>query len=296
MPIQGSQQFRNAHPSRGRRDQHLGPLRLRTDRVGAGRDGTGLVARSGRHEHRPQLRCGPLRARLVALVDHDEVGDLEQARLDRLDLVAHLGCLQDHGRVGRRRDFHLALAGPDGLDEQQVEAASIQHGRRRGRRRGESPGMTARRHRADENVGVGRVRLHPDPVAQERAAGDRARWVDGDDRHRPADLAGFGDERRDEGGLAGPGWAGDPDQMGRPGKRIEAAHRRFGDRRPVLDGGQQPGGRQAVAAEGGLDQAIGPGARRLPHPSRGGARSPAGTPRPGRSSCPARRSPRHRPP
>ena len=46
------------------------------------------------------------------------------------------------------------------------------------------------------------VGLHPDPVAEERAAGDRDRRVDGDDGDRPAGLAQRGDERRHERRLA----------------------------------------------------------------------------------------------
>ena len=35
-------------------------------------------------------------------------------------------------------------------------------------------GVAARRHRADEHVAVARVGLHPHPIAEDRAAGDRA--------------------------------------------------------------------------------------------------------------------------
>ena len=76
--------------------------------------------------------------------------------LDRLDLVAHLGRLEDDRRVGRGRDLDLALPGPDGLDEDQVEAGRVQHGRGRGRGRGEPAGVPARRHRADEDAVVAR--------------------------------------------------------------------------------------------------------------------------------------------
>ena len=118
-------------------------------RFGAGRSGRGIAARHGRHEHRPELRGGPQRARLVALVDDDEVGDLEQAGLDGLDLVAHLGRLEHDGRVGRGRDLDLALARPDRLDEHEVEAR-----RRRARpRRPWSSRPGRRRARATPSTG-----------------------------------------------------------------------------------------------------------------------------------------------
>ena len=44
--------------------------------------------------------------------------------------------------------------------------------------------------RADEDAGVGGVILHPDPVAEDGAAGEGARGVDGDHADRLARLAG----------------------------------------------------------------------------------------------------------
>ena len=119
----GAGRGRRAAPGRRRRSwrsstQDLGPLRARALRPTTHRP----RRPRGGDEHRPELGGGPLRAGPVALVHDDEVGDLEQPGLDRLDLVAHLGRLEDDRRVGRGRDLDLALAGPDGLDEDQVEA------------------------------------------------------------------------------------------------------------------------------------------------------------------------------
>ncbi len=79
--------------------------------------------------------------------------------------------------------------GADRLEQDDVEAGGVEHGRG-GRGRGREPaGVAARRHRADEHAVVRRVGLHPDAVAQEGAAGDRAGRVDGDDGHGPAGRA-----------------------------------------------------------------------------------------------------------
>ena len=64
-------------------------------------------------------------------------------------------------------------------------AASSTRRRHRGRRR-EPAGVPARRHRADEHARVAGVGLHPHAVAEERAAGDRRRGIDGNDRDRAA--------------------------------------------------------------------------------------------------------------
>ena len=46
---------------------------------------------------------------------------------------------------------------------------------------GQAAELPARRHAADEDVGIGGVRLHPQPIAEDRAAGERAGGIDGDD-------------------------------------------------------------------------------------------------------------------
>ena len=263
-------------------------------RFGCGRS----VARppGGRYEHRPQLRGGPLGTRLVALVHHDEVGDLEQPGLDGLDLVAHLGCLEHDRRVRGGRHLDLALAGPDGLDEHEVEARGVQHGRSGRGRGGEAARMAARRHRADEHVAVARVGLHPNAVAEERAPGDRRGRVHGHDRDRPTGSPNLRDERCDEGRLARARRPGDAHEMRPAGLCVELAHRRLAQRRAVLDRGQEPGEGQSIAADGGPRQGVGAGGGVLRHLSRGSARSSAGSRRPGRWSCPVRRPPPRRPP
>ena len=100
--------------------EDLGPLRRGPRRVR-------VLAGHRRHQHRPELRGRPLGAGPVALVHDHDVGDLEQPRLDRLDLVAHLGRLQDHGRVGSGRHLDLALSRADGLEQDDVEAGRVEH-------------------------------------------------------------------------------------------------------------------------------------------------------------------------
>ncbi len=69
-----------------------------------------------------------------------------------------------------------------------------------------------------------------------------------------AGRADLGDQRGDQGGFAGSRWPGDPDQVGPAGHWIQATQGRLGDRRPVLDRGQQPGKGEPVASDGGVAQ------------------------------------------
>ena len=103
-------------------------------------------------------------------VVHFEIGcrDLEKTGLDRLDLVAHLGRLQDDRRVRRGGDLHLALAGADRLDQDKVEPRRVENCGDGRRGRGQAAGMPPGGHRADEDVTIVSVRLHPDAVAEQR--------------------------------------------------------------------------------------------------------------------------------
>ena len=114
----------------------------------------------------------------VALIDHEQVGDLEQPCLCRLNAVAHTWRKQHDGGVGSRCDVDLGLTHADGLDEHDVEASRLENSHRlrgSGRHAAELP---ARCHRPDEDICVGRVRLHAHAIAQQCATRERRRRVD----------------------------------------------------------------------------------------------------------------------
>jgi hypothetical protein len=76
----------------------------------------------------------PSRSRLVSaapgpvrLVDHEDVGDLEQAGLGRLHGVAPAGVDDHDGGVGGPRDLHLDLADPDRLEQDPRRAGGVEH-------------------------------------------------------------------------------------------------------------------------------------------------------------------------
>ena len=81
--------------------------------------------------HQPQ-RAGQLPGRgpglllavAVGLVDRDHVGDLEDALLDALELVAGAGQGEEQERVDHPGDGDLGLADADGLDQHHVVPAA----------------------------------------------------------------------------------------------------------------------------------------------------------------------------
>ena len=206
-----------------------------------------LDAAAGRREHRAELARGAIGSGPVGLVDDDEVRDLEQPGLDRLHLVPHLGHLDDDRGLGEARDLDLRLPGTDRLDEDGVVAGGVERRRGDPGRCGEPAELSARGHRAHEDVGVRGVVHHPDPVTEDRAAGVRRRRVDGQDADPASALPPLPDQRADERRLAAARRPGDADDV-RPLARREELRQQLADGRvAALDPRQQPGERTATA-------------------------------------------------
>ena len=109
-----------------------------------------------------------------------------QPRLHGLDVVAEARRRDEHAHVGDLGHVDLALAGADRLDQDEVLAGGIEgvdhaYGRRR-----QPAQVAAAGQRAHEDAVVVERRRHADAVAEDGAAGHRARGVDGDDADRPA--------------------------------------------------------------------------------------------------------------
>ena len=96
-------------------------------------------------ENRAHLGQHRLRGRMVHLVDRDHVGDLHDPGLQRLDRVAGARHQHEQHRVGDADHLHLALAGADGLDEDDVLAGGVEEQHRLERRLGQAAQVTAGR-------------------------------------------------------------------------------------------------------------------------------------------------------
>jgi hypothetical protein len=68
-------------------------------------------------QHGLEVGDRPVRVGPVGLGDDVDVGDLEDAGLDRLDVVAQAGGGDDDRRVRRARDVDLVLAHADRFDD-----------------------------------------------------------------------------------------------------------------------------------------------------------------------------------
>ena len=109
--------------------------------------------------------------------------------------------------------------------------------------------MAARRHRADKDVLVEADGSHSDAVAEDRAARERARWVDTDDADLFAEIfvikCEFVDERR----FAGTRRTGDADDHRLAGVWIDGLHQGGSIVGTALDGGDRTGDGTRLAVE-----------------------------------------------
>ncbi|MPM13864.1 hypothetical protein SDC9_60224 [bioreactor metagenome] len=211
-------------------------------------------AELGQGDHVAQLPDQRLGAVPVRLVDHEDVGDLEDARLGGLDRVPHARGVEDKYGVGRLGDLHLGLADPDRLDDDGVEAGGVEDPQCLGSGGGQAAEMAAGRHRPDVDVGIEGVLLHPDPVAEHRATGERGGRVDRQHADPLPAGAQLGDQGRCARRLADAGRPGDPDDVTVTGVGSHQLHRLAQRGRVVLDQRDQASQRPRLALPGPLDE------------------------------------------
>ena len=203
-------------------------------------------------EHHLEVVSDPVGAVAVGLVEHEDVGDLEDPRLDRLDVVTQAGHRDDQDRIHARHHVDLVLADPDRLDDHPVEAGGVEKVGGIARRPRQASHSAARRHRADENSGVGRQTLHADPVTEQRPAGERRGRIDTEDADRLAAPPALLRQAIDESALAGARRTGDADDPGPSGRRVDPAEELRLPATPALDDRDRPrdGARLAPAQPG----------------------------------------------
>jgi hypothetical protein len=141
-------------------------------------------------QRRAHLRGRQLRRRRieVGLVEHHQVGQLHDALLDRLQVVAGIGQLQQHEAVGHAGHRGFGLADADRLDDDDVVAGGLAQQQRLARVLGDAAEAARRGRRPDEGLLALREQLHARLVAEDRAAVTLGRGIDR--QHRDAVAAG----------------------------------------------------------------------------------------------------------
>ena len=177
-------------------------------------------------EHRPQIGDQAVGASDVGLVDHQNVGNFEDASLDGLDIVAQIRDADDQRRIGCARDLDLVLANAHGFDDDHILAKRVQEQHHVEGAASQAAHDAARRHAAHEDPRVAVQLHHPHTIAEDRPARIRTGGIDRHDADRLATGAVLqcqsGRERR----LAAAGRAGDADHV-RPARLGEQTPHRF---------------------------------------------------------------------
>src|SRR4051812_31521256 len=186
-------------------------------------------------QHLREVAGRVVRAGTVRLVHDEDVSDLEHARFDGLDVIAEPRNGHEADRIDDPDHVDLLLPHPDGLDEHDVHSEGIQHVHDPRGRASETAYVTAARHRADEDAVVEKALAYANTVAEDRAAAERARGIDGDDGDSGGPLAIQAREAIDERRLAAAGRARDPDRLSLTGLGVKLAHRLRGTGLVVLD-------------------------------------------------------------
>ena len=200
-------------------------------------------------EHHVDLAHELVRAVEICLVDGEHVADLQDTRLDGLDVIAHAGNQYDHRRIGCPNDVDLGLPDADGLDKDNVLAKSVHRldGVRRLVRKAAQ--AAACPHAADEYAFVHRQTRHADAVTQDGAARKRAGRVDGDDADGLALLAVFIRELVRQRALASARRPRNAEHIGVTRMRVERLHDVDGIFRLVLDRRDGSRKREAISLQ-----------------------------------------------
>ena len=198
----------------------------------------------------------PVGALPIRLVDDEDIGNLHDAGLERLHLVAGARHQHDDRHIGRPDDVDLVLPDAHRLDDDEIATGRVEDDRDLARRTRQAAELAARGHAADEDASVPGVRLHPHAVAENRAAGERARRIDRNHPDRPAFLTGMADELIDERALARARRSGDPHEVRPTGPGEQLADERAAGRGSVLDERDGPRERTRVPGEHTIDERV----------------------------------------
>src|SRR3954464_11977034 len=228
-------------------------------------DGRQPVAVLADRQHHLEVLGRLLHPVAVGLVDHEDVGDLQDSRLDGLDVVPQAGDGHHHDGVHRAHHVHLVLPHAHRLDEDPVEAGRVEQIDGVAGGAGQPAHGAAGGHRADEDAGIGVEGRHADTVAQQGAAGERAGGIDGQDAHRLPALADAAGETVHERALAGAGGTGDADHPRFSRLAVDPPDQLPLPRPAVLQDRDRPSESARVALEQARNEVV-EGAPHLPGP------------------------------
>src|ERR1041384_1159191 len=116
---------------------------------------------------------------MIALVDHENIGDLHNAGLDGLNIVPHSGDKNDNRDIGDADDVNLILTDAYSLNHDDIAARRVEYHRDVSRAARKSAQRSACGHAADVNARIRKMLLHANTIAENRSPGVRAGGIHG---------------------------------------------------------------------------------------------------------------------
>jgi len=184
---------------------------------------------------------GSVRPIAPGFVDSKNVGDFHDTRLGRLNVVAPTRLHHEDDHIGEANHLDLGLTNADRFKEDYVPAHGVDNLNRLAARHGEPAQMPPRGHAADEHAFVGEMAAHANAVAQNRAAREGARRIDGQDAHAFPLGPKSGDQLIGQRAFPHARGARERDDPGRAPPAVKGFQKRSRCRIAILDPADEPG-------------------------------------------------------
>src|SRR5213083_260518 len=157
----------------------------------------------------------------IRLVYDENIADLVEAGLERLNLISELWHQDHNRRVDRRRHLDLGLASPDSLNNYHVHPGSVKNSNSIPCCSSQTPNIPPGRHAADVDLSLETMIHHPQSISKQSSTSEWARRVDGEHPYSPAPLTVLLNCLVDKRTLACPGGTSNPDREGLASPRID---------------------------------------------------------------------------
>ena len=131
-------------------------------------------------QHAAQRPLCSFSPREVCLINDQNVGDLQDASLDRLDIVSQTGSFDHQSRMRQPGYIHLRLPRSNGFDQDNFISSRIQNLDHTGSGARQPAQRAARGHRSDENASITRQIAHANAVSEQGAS---SKWTGRIHRH-----------------------------------------------------------------------------------------------------------------
>lgn len=163
-----------------------------------------------------------IRPGLIGLGHHQNIGDLNDPRLEGLNVIPIARTIQEDGGLHGTGDLDLRLSDSGGLDQNQIEPEGVEDTNHVVESRGKPSSRIPARHTADVDSRIEGVLSHPDPVSEDSSLSEGARRIHCRDCHSLSSAPELTSECSGQSALSGSRISSDSNDMGsaRQGEKL----------------------------------------------------------------------------